>query len=526
MTVSIGDGVDIGNIVTAETDPVTGEIVQTAAGIIINDYEPASPIPQRLRRMVKKPVWLYRSLSTGAQNNGCFVCYVPTGSGRYSAFMFGRSFGQATIELCIGRVYAGVIGTYQHHTEANKSGTWTTVTQDYAPDGSYAHSSTAGNTITFSNVKGHSIVARTILLTNGGYCVVSIDGDFDAAKRLPAFTQEDATNGICRQVDVGRRYINSYQSAAVGDYHIPLATDLSDVNHSVVFEATGTKASQAGGARAFIGGVVGCSSDDVDQTVSSSRVIAHVESVVEYPTGAPAWSSVCAIETSTTGTFEFLGNIHVGGTEVSGVVKLDSLDVSAMTPGSWQSGSQVMISVTATVANTATPGTVVATRTTVYAMSSFNFAQLTVDCRITFAVQKRVASNYVLMIPVCSFDKANNNVLGVPDWDKCKFGNYLSSTGEMSTFDGSSRGKCAAGLITVSSTKHDYILYGALLDGLKGVNGFVRSGDTPVFLSDRTDKIEKIYVCRSTTTFPETFAAGETVASMIGYGIVYGSIPQ
>ncbi len=488
------------------------------------DYAPPNlALPPRLVRMVRENTWLYRSLATGSQNNGGFFVYVSMGGGKYSGFLFGRNFSATAVEMCLGRVYAGIIGSYKHHTGATKTGSWTTSSLTYAADGSCSYSTTAGDSITFANVKGHTLVARTIQLTNGGMYIVSVDGSYTAATRLPVFTENDFSNARCRSSDVGKRYIDTYQSAAVGDYHVPLAEGLADVNHTVVFEATGTKSAASGGARSYISGVVGCSNDDVGQTVSDARVIAHVESLFEAPTGASAWANVAAFETSTPGVFELLGNIHPGGTEVSAVVKLDNSDLSSMTAGTWQAGQQVSIEVTTTLANTAAPGTVIATKTTLFVLSSYLYTQLLIEHKTTFSVSKRLAPNYVMMLPICSFNMEASNALGASRWNMCQFGNYTSSPGHMNSFDGSNRGKCAADLARVYSSVHDYTLYGVLLDGLSSVNGFLRGADTPVFLSDRVDKTVKIYFCRSNPWMPETFQVGQTVTGLIGYGIIHGA---
>jgi len=474
-------------------------------------------IPSRLIRMVRQNVWLYRSPATSSQNNGAFFCYVPTGNGEYSGFVFGRNFGSSTIELCLGRVFAGVIGSYKHHSAATKVGIWTTSSYNYAPNGDIAYSTTAGDTVSFSNVVGHTLVARTMLISNGGMYIVSIDGDSTKANRLPTFTSTDLSNGLCRAEDVGKRYINTYYASTIGDQHVPLATNLVDESHTIVFEATGTKSPSSGGTRSYISGVVGCSVSDIGQTVSASRVIAHVESVTDLTS---AFTNVACIETATPNTYEFLGNVHSGGTEISGVVKLDSTDVSSMSVNTWASGKQVSIHVITTVANTADTGTVVATRDTDYLLSSYLYAPLTVIHKTTFAVQKRVAPNYVMMLPTSGFRMDNHNNPGISRWDRCEFGNYVAQSGELSTFDGSSRGNCEADFVKFASTQHDYTVYAAILDNLATANWFMKGGDTPVFLNDRTDKVEKVYFCRSVTMSPETFLAGETVSGAIAYGIV------
>ena len=73
---------------------------------------------------------------------------------------------------------------------------------------------------------GPIVAVRSFNTTNGGFGIVSIDGDFTRATRLPAFTDADYAGGLCRSTDVGKRYICGY-SAAPQSECVTIADDLT-----------------------------------------------------------------------------------------------------------------------------------------------------------------------------------------------------------------------------------------------------------------------------------------------------------
>ena len=74
-----------------------------------------------------------------------------------------------------------------------------------------SYSQTSGDTIS-GDITGTVAAIRYFLTSNGGYAVVSIDGDFTRANKLPVFTA-NYDDGLCRAGDVGRRYYSSYAAA-------------------------------------------------------------------------------------------------------------------------------------------------------------------------------------------------------------------------------------------------------------------------------------------------------------------------
>ena len=514
-------------LVTAEINPLTGKVIASAAGIEFKSYVPGfDSLPPALEHSGVGSSWLWKHSSTTLGLAGSWWAFVPVSADGYYA-----SFGLGTFNVagCIphlGRMHLGLIGSFKHHAAGSgvvKTGTWTTSTVDYAPAGSTSYSVTAGDQISFA-VTGHTLVMRSVGMANGGYAIVSIDGSWTAANRLPTFTAADYGSGLCRSSDVGKCYINTGTNGmAWPDLHTPLAEGLSDAAHTVVFEATATKPTYSSAVRAYIGGVVGCSAADVGQNLTSgSRVIAFVETVQDFRgSGASAMVYTPSVEKATPGAYEFLGEVHGAETLESLVVDVDGVDRSGAAADVYYGGTVVNIRVVSTVASTDATGTPVLRKNNNHTFSVTGPCPAVTAMRHTWLVAKRVGSAYPLMLPIgTSRPSGGAPALENTRWDGLIIGDYASIPSDLTTNGNAQHGNVRTTLSVALSSQHTRKAYATLLDGGRCLNFFAHSGPDNAFVIDRADGMDKVYFSRSSLTNIERFAVGDVVEGAVGFGIV------
>lgn len=521
-------GKPVVNYVTVETNPVTGGRIFSEAGqsALSANGLGGFDLAARFKKVTSGTTWLWKHSAATNSLAGSWWAYVPIDTaGHYASFAVG-AFGVAGCTPHLGRMAIGLIGSCRHHAAGSgviKTGTWTTSALDYVSGGSACYSLTAGDQISFSTA-GHTLVLRTAAITNGGYGVVSIDGDFSAANRLPAFTQADFDAGLCRLADIGRRYIQTGTNGLVwSDFHVPLAEGLADTAHTVVIEATGTKPSYSSASRCYVAEMVGCSATDIGQSlVVGTRTIAMIETVSDYRgNGASAYVYTPEVEKATPGTFEFLGEVHAAATQVgTTIVDVDGVDRSGAAAGAYYSGNVVQIRVVSTVASTDATGTPVMRKSSTHTFSAAGACPLVTAEKIDWLADRRVKAGYSLMLPV----GVSRFAAGVPAlensrWDIAGFGTYQSVATDFTGNANAQRGNVRASMAVVSSTKHSRSAYCALLDGGDGVNKFAQGGPDYVFLIDRADGLDKIYFSRSTASNIERFLSGDSFRSVVGFGV-------
>ena len=506
--------------VRANVNPVTGGI-----GIFVNGQDAlagngiASQLPSYFKRKTggKSFIWFHPATSTDMKD--AYVIAVPVGAGYYDVTVINKPAGTAVPQLA--KRFLGIAGAFKHHADAGvtKTGTWTTSALTYAPSGSTSYSITAGDTIDFA-VVGHTLIHRGVAITNGGYAVVAIDGDYTAANRLPAFTQADADAGICRSTDVGKRYLCAYGVANFGDLHTPLAEGLTDGAHTVRFEATGTKPDASSAARAYVGGVVAASASDTTSDLAlNTRMIGYVEDIINVRDGSSAMIYTPEVEKSTPGTFEFLGEVHVGETLESLAITVDGADQTAMAIGTMVGGTVIKVDRVSTVANTDATSTPVCRKTMNLVASALSDCPITVAWKAKWLVAKRVRSSYPLMMPLGKSDQLTTAVKQTR-WDGGYIGNVQLPSGSFGGNANAPRGSVAALYAVAYSSQHPRKAFAALLDAGKSVNYFAGSLPDRVFMHDRSDGFDKFYFCRSTSASLESFAVGDEISGVIGFGIV------
>lgn len=511
------NGADLGVPVTAKNQASGAVIVLAAADRdVMADLDPH--LPRRYRRKTggKSFVWAHPATSTDLQ--GSYVIAVPTGGGYYDVTVLGKA-GTACIQPA--KRFVGVAGTFTHHAAGGviKTGTWVNSVATYAPSGSTAQSSVAGDGIELT-VHGHTLVHRGVALTNGGYGVVAIDGDYTAANRLPVFSNDDLAAGLCRPTDVGKRYICSYGVAIYGDLHTPLAESLADGPHIVRIEVCGTKPAAASAARVYVGGIVAASASDTTSDLAvDSRMLGYVEDLINIRDGGSAMVYTPEVEKSAAGTWEFLGEVHGGETLESLTITVDGIDQTAMAINAMVGGSVIKIDRISTLANSDAPGVPVCRKSMMLCASALADCPITVAWRAHWLVAKRVRNSYPLMLPLGKSDTLTATV-SQSRWNGGSIGAAPVQAGDFSGNAGASHGNAPALYVTATGSQHRRSAFAALLDGGKSVNFYAGALPGLVFLHDRTDRYDKFYFCRSTASMLETFAAGDEISGVVGFGTI------
>ena len=468
-------------------------------------------------------IWRYPLSGTEPLDNSYWV-YVPVNAdGDFAYFGIGKFIGAGAFAPNMSRFGVGRIGTELLHsagTGVTKVGTWSSS----SPAGAYianVGSATAGEYVEFT-IKGHTIVSRFASTTLGGLGVVSIDGDFTLANRLPTFTAADFASGKCRSSDVGKRYIDSYSSTIFPDLHLTIADNLTDATHIVRFEATGTRHPSSGApGKLYLRSIIGCSSSDASKAVGSAgRVVAHIIPINDIR-GAGASTLIFTPEiekTVATGTYEFLGHGHGGETAESLEITVDTVSQTAMAAGAYASGKSINIYAVSTLASTDDPTVPVCRKKINMFFGSRNTTDhMVLDLRAEWLVNKVCRYHYPMQLQI------GTGIVGAQKrnvwWDSCSFGNYASISSDFSADDGAQHGNNLALSVIISGSTHNFSAEARFLDAGIAMNHFMRSAPDGVFLQDRADGFDKIYFARSTSNNLESFLVGDVCTSRVGFKI-------
>lgn len=509
------------NSVNCKVDPATGNVSFLAGSQDALSGAGITPkLPAHFKRKTggKSFIWFHPSTSTDLKD--AYVVAVPVGDGYYDVTVISKLAGTSCPQ--IAKRFIGVAGAFKHHADGSgvtKTGSWATSAATYSPSGSVTQSSTAGDSVEFA-VSGHTLIHRTMSTTNGGYSIVAIDGDYAKANRLPSFTQADADAGRCRSTDVGKKYISSYGIGAFPDQHMPLAEGLTDGAHVVRFEATGTKPAASSAARSYIGGIVAASATDTASDLAlNTRMIGYVDQLMDVLNGTSAMIFTPEVEKSVAGTFEFLGEVHGGETLESLAITVDGTDQTSMAIGTMVGGYTIKVDRVSTIANTDATGTAVCRKYMSLVASAFAENPFTVTWKAKWLVAKRVLNSFPAMLPVGAQNPLATAVVN-SRWDGCVIGTVKLPSGCMAANDNTKRGGLQALYAVVYSSLHSRKAWMALLDNGRSVNYFAASAPDLVYLHDRSDGWDKIYFPRSTSACIESFAVGDEISGVVGFGIV------
>lgn len=498
----------------------------------------ANPIPPQLHTYNTGNVWLEKSVTTADSKAGSWWVYVPVGDGYYNYWGIG-TWGLSNAEMHVGRMGLGLIGTYTHHTDAvnvTKSGAWSAgiapVTTycpcDAAGNMSITYASTAGAQITFAGQVGHTLIARTVATTVGGYAIVAIDGDWTAANLCRAFTAADLAAGRCRASDLGKRYVMIGSVAVWPDLHVPLADGLDDGAHTVTFEVTGTKheSGAISNTRMYISGVVACSKADAGKALSrGSVVVGQLRPINDVKgAGASAHFPIPFLRNGS-GVAEDMGEMHGKATQESIAVYRDGVDASAQAAGVYAAGRSVQIEVVATLANSDAPSTPVVRKTMTYSFNASGRAPFVGGWQFAFLQDKEAEYIYGAMLPVMSGMEVPDGARSTDSgpWDCAVLGYSAFGAGDFAQNTTGSDIQLVAAqpplVAVVASSQHRSAAYVAILDGGAAVENFVSAGHEGVFLQRRKAGGTKIYFSRSTSTNRKRYKIGDVIRGVIGFGI-------
>lgn len=328
--------------------------------------------------------------------------YVPLDDGFYYGMFIGTKVAAQMVpsisDTCIAKP-----GLHKWHGACTKVGTWTTspagVSTGAFQGTGNSYSATAGDTISVS-VTGSIVAIRSFNTTNGGFGVVSIDGDFTRATRLPAFTADDYAGGFCRASDVGKRYICGYSTAPQSECAV-IADDLSSGAHTILVEATGTKPTASSAARCQVEGIAsvnGSSIGTADVHMIPVNYVLH-ETTISAQCYVPFWAPVGSSD------FQFLGENHSDNTNskettTSLTVYVDGTDQTALATGTYASGTMITIRHVSTLAHKVDVGTPVATKSRVYTFGAGRKHPAMCDVTITWGSDGLLNIEYPVMLTV------------------------------------------------------------------------------------------------------------------------------
>lgn len=476
-------------------------------------------LPTRLDSSSNNASFLYRHAATSGTFREAWLAYASVKDGWFTGVGFASFWGGSQTELSMGRLWLGKLGKYTHHSAATKTGAgWQGRTWDYAYGGDLTLSTVAGDQISFSSTGTH-LVLRTVTISNGGYAIVSIDGSWTAANRCALFTAADLAAGLCRAGDVGKRYVNSYSLATCGWFDIPLADDLTDTAHAVVFEATGTKPLASSDVRAHVGGVVGCSAvDAVGIPGVAGATIAHVQGAYDATSGSSAFAPVPELLNAAGNAYEFLGEPHIGATQTGFSVTCDGVESSAMAVGTYRTAGAIRFRMTSTMASTDAPLVPVINKVNDFIVAANGPCPVSLSSSMRFLSDRKVRWAYALMLPLTQVSPGTNIQQNDAFWKWSIQGGLYSNTTPLALNNGADYGKVRAKLVEAKSSGAR-VAYAALFDTAGSVRNFLLSTGAAVFVTDNLIN-EKAYFTRSETKSPESWVAGDVWTVLGGWGVL------
>jgi len=480
----------VGDVLTSERD------VDTTAPSTVTSY------------LFVHPTTLATSRQVGERQ-----IYVPLDDGFYYGMFIGTKVAAQMVpsisDICIAKP-----GLHKWHGACTKVGTWTTspagVSTGAFQDTGNSYSVTAGDTISVS-VTGSIVAIRSFNTTNGGFGVVSIDGDFTRATRLPAFTADDYAGGFCRASDVGKRYICGFSSAPQSECAV-IADDLSFGAHTILVEATGTKPTASSAARCQVEGIASVNGGNIgtaDVHMIPVNYVLH-ETGITAQCYVPHWAPVGSSD------YQFMGENHSDNsaqskeTTTSLTVYVNEVDQTALATGTYASGTMITIRHISTLAHKADLVTPVATKSRVYTFGSGRKHPAMCDITITWSSDGILNLEYPVMMTV---------------------GEMI--TNPAATFHSSQfhTAEIAGNVVPLGSANNDTVTYyrgagsrlfcygdrliawAALESGVPGKHLFSNYAGS---YQDRTSKDEKLYIISSNG--PQFVPNGEVRRFLIGWG--------
>lgn len=343
-----------------------------------NSFYPPRDVPVKIPGSDYSYLFAHPATLVGHKQLGQIEVYVPLQKDPIDGIQwyYGMCLGtKASAHMVPSICDTGLFKPALHifHVSLSKTASWTTGPGDVS-DGAFtsygvSSSGTANATIT-GVVPGRAVGVRWYATTDGGFGIVSIDGDYTRANRLPAFTEADYLAGACRESDVGKRYICTYYPQPWNDATV-IADDLAPGDHTIVIQATGKRPGASTGTKVYVEAIFGVGGGTLGQNRGFAvpmHYVCHL-SAVSAQCYVPQWAP------AGTTTFEWLGENHSDNanskeTTTEFAVFVEQLDKTALTKGTFSSGSTVTVRHTTTLAHASNLGSPVANKTRTYTFKS------------------------------------------------------------------------------------------------------------------------------------------------------------
>lgn len=464
-------------------------------------------------------VWLWKHFSTTGRRANQWEVYVPFATGRYAVYAFGDTLGNGVLNWMATR--EGVPALWVDSDTATKSGTWNASTNAETYSGTYRYSETATNTIQ-ATVTGHTLFWRGAMASNGGYALVSIDGDATLANRLPVVTQALVDAGGFASGDLGKRYIETYSQNFLLDEHACIAEGLSDAAHTVLITVKGTKRTASAGNRVYVSAIGGATAGQALNV--SNAGMGYVRNISQGTSTNDVSASGSVMEFTPDGFSnpKFLGNIHsLGGSEsVETQTSAAWVDVNGATVtlanGSYTSSQAFTLKRVTQVFHPSTP-TVAACEH----VANFQFrGDVAGQCTYSWAYewkQKGVMDSfYAAMLPLATRNYWDTNFTN--PFDRINIGGDTTML-VTDDNDGTVYGQIATNFAAGYATGFDTLMTCYVPNPTVSLGNYADSSPDYTYMWDRTNGLDKTYFARVSNTAAKNVNVGDEFTGEAWYRV-------
>lgn len=457
-------------------------------------------------------LWRHHA-TTGVTYKDRYDIYVPSGENRFACFGFKDTYTNGVMNFA--HLREGVPIDNTPHGSLTKTGSWATLSDSQAYNGSIAYSSTAATETISGTIAGHTLILRAWLQASCGYALVSIDGSPTAANRCPRVTQAQVDAGYFAAADLGKCYVSFYAAVAYLDEHLVLAEGLADVNHTVTLSGVGAAQVPPAGSSSkqfFVSALAGARL--ATRPTDAGASMGFTRDVVNTRGGHSATTQVVSFAPAgSLGNQQFMGENHLNESQTAGTFLVDGAAANPAV-GAYVSGKSIVLDRTTTLNHP--NAAACATKRTVYTARAGQGPQLIARGALCWNIGGEAGDAYFGMLPVFTRNLATSNL------ENLEFNRAL--VGELPVADltpnaGAEHHVKGADLLAVYSTDHDTVALAHVPRPDLNVNSFLHSEPAHTFLRDVSTGGEKGYFSRSTQTSKESIAPGQAQLFEVGWRV-------
>lgn len=456
-------------------------------------------------------LWRHHA-TTGTTYKDRYDVYVPFAENRYGCFGFKDTYANGVMNFGFLRECLPIVNTV--HGSLTKTGTWSTLSDSQAYNGSIAYSTTATETIS-GTIAGHTLILRAWQQSSGGYALVSIDGSATAANRCPQVTQQQVSAGYFAAGDLGKRYVSFFANNAYPDEHIVLAEGLADVNHTVTLSAVGAAQIPPPGSSnktLIVAALAGARY--ATRFTDSGASMGFTREIMNLRGGHSATTLVVSFApTGFLGNQQFLGENHLNETQSAASFMVDGVPANPAA-GAAIAGKTIVLDRTTTLNHP--NASACATKRVVYTAQAGQPLQLVARGSLVWNAGGETGDAYFGMLPVFTRSLASADLQNL-EFNRGLVGDLVVS--DLSANAGAEYRVKGADLIAVYSTDHDTVALAHLPRLDLNVNNYLRGAPTYAFLRDVSTGGEKGYFSRSTAASKETVLPGHVHSLEVGWKI-------